>query len=121
MTDCRISRSLVTEGCIINGASIANSIIGLRTILGKGCKVTRTVVMGADYYEDPDNAGRVKVGIGDNSVIDRAIVDKNARIGRNVVVKNAKNIKNFDGDNFFIRDGIVIIPKNATLKDGTVI
>ncbi len=121
IVSCRVSHSLVTEGCIINGAQIEDSMIGLRTIMGKGCKVTRTVVMGADYYEDPDNVGPIKIGIGDNSNIDRAIVDKNARIGRNVVIKNLKNVKNFDGGNYFIRDGIVIIPKNAVLKDGTTI
>jgi len=121
VTNCRISRSLVTEGCIINDARIENSIIGLRSILGKGCRVTRTVMMGADYYEGADNGEAIRVGVGDNSIIDRAIVDKNARIGKNVVIKNIKNVKNFDGRNFFIRDGIVIIPKNAVLKDGTTI
>lgn len=121
IANCKISHSLVTEGCVIHDAHIESSMIGLRTIMGKGCKVTRTVVMGADYYEDPVNAGRIKIGIGDNSSIDRAIVDKNARIGKNVVIKNAKNVKNFDSENYFIRDGIVIIPKNTILKDGTII
>ena len=121
IASCKISRSIVTEGCIIGDARIDRSIIGLRSVMGKGCKVTRTVVMGADYYEDPYSDASIKIGIGDNSVIDRAIVDKNARIGRNVVIRNSRNVKNFDGENYFIRDGIVIIPKNTALKDGTTI
>ena len=119
--NCRVSHSLVTEGCIINDAEIVNSIVGLRTIIGKGCKISRTVIMGADYYEDTENAAPIKIGIGDGSFIERAIVDKNARIGKGVVIRNPKFIKNFDGGNYFIRDGIVIIPKNTTIKDGTKI
>ena len=61
------------------------------------------------------------MGIGDGTVIENAIVDKNARIGKNVVIKNLNNLKNYDGDCYFIRDGIVVIPKNATIKDGTKI
>jgi len=119
--NCRVSHSLVTEGCIINDAEIVNSIVGLRTIIGKGCRISRTVIMGADYYEDTENAAPIKIGIGDGSFIERAIVDKNARIGKGVVIRNPKFIKNFDGGNYFIRDGIVIIPKNTTIKDGAKI
>ncbi len=117
----KIERSLVAEGSIISDAEIKKSIVGLRSIIGKDCKISRTVMMGADYYEDPNSAEPVKIGIGDGSEIYKAIVDKNARIGRNVRIRNEKNIKNFDGDNFFIRDGIVIIPKNAVIKNGSKI
>ena len=117
----RISHSLIAEGSIINDAEIRNSVVGLRTILGKKCKITRTVLMGADYYEDSNKAEAVRIGIGDGSVIDRTIIDKNARIGKNVIIKNLKNIKNFDGKSYFIRDGIVIIPKKAVIKDGAII
>jgi len=118
---CRIESSLITEGCAIGDAEIKHSSVGLRSIIGKGCRISRTVMMGADYYEDPKYAGKIKVGIGDGSVIERAIVDKNARIGRNVVIKNLRGVKNFDGENYYIRDGIVIITKNAVIKDGTKI
>jgi len=118
---CKISHSLVTEGCVINDANIDSSVIGLRTIVGKGAKINRTIVMGADYYEDPASDASIKIGIGDNSSIDRAIIDKNARIGKNVIIRNVKNVKNLDGENYFIRDGIVIIPKNSVVKDGTTI
>lgn len=116
---CSLEKSLVAEGSIITGARITNSIVGLRSNVGKGCKISRTVLIGADYYEDPDSNEDIKIGIGDGTVIDKAIVDKNARIGRNVVIKNLSKHKNFDGDNYYIRDGIVIIPKNAKIKDGT--
>ncbi len=119
ITRCKVEKSLIADGCIINDAYIKNSIIGLRSILGKDCKVTRSVIMGADYYENPRSAGSPKIGIGDGSEIDRTIVDKNARIGKNVIIKNIKMLKNFDGENYFIRDGIVIIPKNAFIKPGT--
>ncbi|MBN1527308.1 MAG: glucose-1-phosphate adenylyltransferase [Candidatus Omnitrophica bacterium] len=116
---CKIRRAIIAEGSVIENAQITDSVIGLRTTIGKGCKIARTVVMGADYYEDAKSTAAVKTGIGDNSVIEKAIVDKNARIGRNVVIRNAKGLRQFDGDGYFIRDGIVIVPKNAVIKDGT--
>ena len=118
---CKVGRSLIAEGSIIADAEIEDSIVGLRSIVGKGCKISKAVLMGADYYEKTDSAAPVKVGIGDGSEICKAIVDKNARIGRNVVIRNFKGLKNHDGENYFIRDGIVIIPKNATIKSGTKI
>ena len=95
--------------------------MGLRTIIGKGCKISKTVIMGADYYEESQDKGPVKIGIGDGTVIENAIVDKNARIGKNVTIKNINDLKNADEGNYFIRDGIVVIPKNAVIKDGTKI
>ena len=121
ISSCKIEKSLIAEGSIIAEAKITNSIVGLRAIVGKSCRISRTVLMGADFYESPESVESIKVGIGDGTVIDKAIVDKNARIGRNVVIKNKAKLKNFDGDNYFIRDGIVIIPKNARIKDGTQI
>jgi glucose-1-phosphate adenylyltransferase len=118
---CQIKRSLITEGSIIADADIEDSIIGLRSIIDRGCRISRTVVMGADYYEGPRNAESIKIGIGDGAVIDKAIIDKNARIGRNVIIRNLKRVKDFDGGNYFIRDGIVIIPKNAQIRSGTKI
>lgn len=116
---CKLERSLIAEGSIITDASISNSIVGLRSVVGKNCKISRTVLIGADSYEEPNSNEPIKIGVGDNSVIDRAIVDKNARIGRNVVIRNIDKLKNFDGENYFIRDGIVVIPKNAIIKNGT--
>lgn len=121
IANCRIEESLITEGCMINDAEIKRSTIGLRSMVGKGCKITKSVIMGADYYEDPHSKEAVKIGIGDGSVVENAIVDKNARIGKNVVIKNLKNLKNMDDSSYYIRDGIVVIPKNTVIKDGTKI
>jgi len=119
--NCRVEQSLITEGCVINDAEIRHATVGLRSIIGKGCKITKTVIMGADYYEDPYSKEHVKIGIADGSVIENAIIDKNARIGKNVVIKNLNNLNNLDDNNYFIRDGIVVVPKNAVIKDGTKI
>ncbi len=120
MFRCKIDHSLVAEGCVINGADIDGSVVGLRSMVGKGCKITRSVLMGADYYE-PETIKGPKIGIGDGTIIDRAIIDKNARIGKRVTIKNIKNLKNHDGDNYFIRDGIVVVTKGAVIPDGAKI
>lgn len=117
----KIEHSLISEGCVIHDAEIKSSTVGLRTIIRKGCRISRAVMMGADYYEESADRGPVKIGIGDGCVIENAIIDKNARIGRNVVIKNMKGEKDLDADNYYIRDGIVIIPKKAIIKDGTKI
>lgn len=122
ISNCSIEEALITEGCIIKDAEIKNSTVGLRTIIGKGCKITRTVIMGADYYEDEvPSKESIRMGIGDGSIIENAIIDKNARIGKNVIITNLKDKKTFDGNWCYIRDGIVVIPKNAVIKDGTKI
>jgi glucose-1-phosphate adenylyltransferase len=116
---CRVKKSLIAEGSIIADAEISDSIVGLRSIVGRKCRITRAVLMGADYYDKAGSSAPVKMGIGDGSEVDKAIVDKNARIGTNVVIKNLKGLRNHDGENYFIRDGIVIIPKNAVIRNGT--
>lgn len=125
--NCRIVQSLVSEGCMITGSEIRNSIIGIRSRIGSDTSIRRTLVMGADSYETPPDvsslrsAGVPAIGIGERSVIQHAIVDKNARIGRRVRVLNERRLKHFDGPNYYIRDGIVIIPKGGVIADGTVI
>jgi glucose-1-phosphate adenylyltransferase len=116
---CSVERSLIAEGSVITDASVKDSLIGLRSIVGKRCRISRTVLMGADYYEAGQSRAAIRIGIGDGTVIDKAIVDKNARIGSNVAIKNAAGLRNHDGDNYFIRDGIVIVPKNAVIANGT--
>jgi glucose-1-phosphate adenylyltransferase len=116
-----IEHSLITEGSVMHDAEIKNSIVGLRSIIGKDCRISRAVLMGADYYEIPDSKEMPAIGIGDGTLIDKAIIDKNARIGKGVTIRNVKNLKEFNGENYFIRDGIIIIPKNAILKSGTTI
>ncbi|MCX5678103.1 MAG: glucose-1-phosphate adenylyltransferase [Candidatus Omnitrophica bacterium] len=119
ISNCKLEKSLVAEGSVITDASISHSIVGVRSIVGKNCRISRTVLIGADFYEAPGSSEPIKIGVGDGTVIDKTIVDKNARIGRNVVIRNINKLKNYDGGNYFIRDGIVVIPKNAKIKDGT--
>jgi glucose-1-phosphate adenylyltransferase len=118
ISGCKIERSLIADGCVIGNSEIKNSVIGLRTVIGKNCRIKDTFIMGADFY-DEETGGSPGVGIGDGTVIEKAIIDKNARIGKNVVIKNPKRLNNHDGDGYFIRDGITIITKEACLKNGT--
>jgi glucose-1-phosphate adenylyltransferase len=119
MENCRIQASIISEGCSIRDAKIVNSVIGIRTFVDRRAEITNSLVMGSDFY-DSDSLG-VPVGIGANSKVRDAIIDKNARIGRNVRIENSRQLRDFDGGNFYIRDGIVIIPKSAVVEDGTVI
>ncbi|CAN5762814.1 glucose-1-phosphate adenylyltransferase [soil metagenome] len=127
--DSNIDNSMVSEGCILNGVTARNSIIGLRSRIDSGAKIENSILMGADYFESIEdirhnlNRQIPHVGIGENTIIRRAIVDKNVRIGNNVQLINRDNVENKDDENscYYIRDRIVIIPKNATIHDGTII
>jgi glucose-1-phosphate adenylyltransferase len=125
--DCEIHNSIIAEGSVLKGARIANSIVGIRSPIGENVVLERTLVMGADYYEDDDylarnrEAGRPNIGIGENSIIRNAIIDKNAHIGAGVQIVNEQRVQELDGNGYYIRDGIVIVPKNGVLPDGTVI
>ena len=127
LESCRIENGIIAEGSYITDAQIQRSIIGIRSIIGPGAKVFNSVIMGADYYERPIDIerngarGMPNVGIGANSSINRAIIDKNARIGERVIIQNAEGVREGEGENFYIRDGIVVVPKDAVIKPGTVI
>ena len=121
----RIYRSLIGNGCVIqSGAIIENSVIGLRCRIGSNVTIRNSVLMGADEYELPANVSgmpspRPTLGIGDGSTIDGAIVDKNARIGRQVQITNRDRLQDLDIDEqCYIRDGIVVVAKDATVNDG---
>jgi glucose-1-phosphate adenylyltransferase len=122
-----IDHAVVTDGCIINHARIAHSIVGIRSLVGAGSELNRVILLGCDYYEsqasieESTRANRPRVGVGLNTRIDNAIIDKNARIGDNVVISPAGKPENYDHPLYFIRDGIVIIPKNGVVPHGTVI
>ncbi len=115
----QIDHAVISDGCIINRASINTSIIGLRTIVGSGTELNRVIVLGSDYYESLESveknaaAGRPRIGIGENCKIENAIIDKNARIGNNVTISPAGKSDNVDHELYFIRDGIIIIPKDG--------
>jgi len=123
----QIDHAVISDGCILNHCKIRNSIMGLRTIVGAGSELHRVVGLGCDYYESltsietNERAGRPRIGIGSNTRIENAIIDKNARIGNNVVISPAGKPENVDHALYFIRDGIVIIPKNGIVPHGTVI
>jgi len=122
-----IEHALVTDGCIINHARITNSIVGLRTVVGTGTELNRVVILGSDYYESEESVlknekeGKPRIGIGANCKIENAIIDKNARIGNNVTISPAGKAEKLDHEFYHIRDGIVVIPKNAVIPHGTVI
>jgi glucose-1-phosphate adenylyltransferase len=125
--DCKIHTSVISEGCLIREAVIDSSIIGIRTRIKERSVIRRSVLMGADYYESEADqeedvrAGRPEMGIGQNVIIENAIIDKNARIGDWVIIRNDRNVQNEDGDCYFIRDGIVVIPKNGVVPPGKII
>ena len=123
----QIDHAMVCDGCIINPGRIKNCIIGIRSLIGSGTEMRRTVMMGADYYEtaesiaEHERAGLPRMGIGTNCKIENTIIDKNARIGNNCVISPAGKPQNLDHDLYYIRDGIVIIPKSGIVPHGTVI
>jgi glucose-1-phosphate adenylyltransferase len=116
-----LRQAIVADGCIISDAHIERSVIGVRSVIQTGATIRNSIVMGADYYEtDPSSIpqGVPPIGIGRNCVIDRAIIDKNARIADGVVITPEGKPPDFDGGNYFIRDGIVVVPKNAVIPAG---
>jgi glucose-1-phosphate adenylyltransferase len=127
INSAQIDHALVADGCIINYASISNSIVGLRMVVGAGTELNRVISLGSDYYESQESVeqhereGKPRIGIGANCKIENAIIDKNARIGNNVKISPAGKPEKVDHELYYIRDGIVIIPKNAIIPHGTVI
>jgi len=124
---CDIRESIIAEGSILNGVKIYNSVVGIRCQIGEDAELDRVMMMGADFYEDEEDltSNRIRlipnIGIGDGCVIRKAIIDKNAHIGENVRILNEERIQNLDGPGYYIRDGIVIVPKNGVIATGTVI
>jgi glucose-1-phosphate adenylyltransferase len=129
MLDCTITESMIGEGCILKECRIHHSVLGIRTRVEKDCVIEDSLLMGSDFYEpfaerqsNLEN-GHVSVGIGAGSTIRRAIVDKNACIGHNVQIVNKDRVEEADREKegFYIRNGIVVVLKNATIADGTII
>ena len=112
----------LSDGCYIGKAEITRSVIGLRSHIQDGSIIKNTYLMGADYYEEKNSpVNDIPIGIGENSKIDCAIIDKNARIGSNVIISPFPPGTEVDQNNWSIRDGIVVIPKNVIIPDGTII
>ena len=120
----RLDRAVISDGCVINDAVIEHSLIGLRSRIQAGSVIRDSLIMGQDYYETAERGrppGAPLIGIGHGAVIERTIVDKNARIGDGVRITPDGKPAHFDGPNFYVRDGLVVIPKNAIVPDGSVI
>lgn len=114
-----LRQAIISDGCIISDAHLERSVIGIRSIIQSGATIRNSIIMGADYFElDQSTAGEPPIGIGRNCVIDRAIIDKNARIADGVVITPEGKPQNLDAENYFIRDGIVVVPKNVVIPAG---
>jgi glucose-1-phosphate adenylyltransferase len=116
-----LESSILAEGCYIDRCEILNSVVGIRTRISQGAQITNSVLLGADFYEEETSASAIPLGIGRNVVLDRVIVDKNARVGDGVRLVNASGIPHADGDGYYIRNGIIIVPKGGTVADGAVV
>jgi glucose-1-phosphate adenylyltransferase len=124
---CRIEQVIVAEGCRLYEANVERCVIGLRSLVRPGARMRDTVMMGADFYQTQEQlaedrrVGRPHVGIGQNTSIERAIIDKNARIGKRVVIRSHEGEADHHEELYSVRDGIVVIPKNTIIRDGTTI
>jgi glucose-1-phosphate adenylyltransferase len=125
--NCNLRQCVISDGAFLSGSDVGHSIIGIRSRIGYGTTITNSYIMGADFYETieeiEENARNniPNIGIGNHTRITNAIIDKNARIGENVAIENSQDLTDFDGENFYVRDKIVVIPKGAIIRDGTTI
>jgi glucose-1-phosphate adenylyltransferase len=116
---CHIDEALIGEGAYLDSCEIQQSVVGIRSSVQRGARVTRSILLGADYYED--QMSELPLGVGRDAVLDRVIVDKNARIGEGARLVNERNIVDVDGDGYYIRSGIIIVPKGGVVKPGTIV
>jgi glucose-1-phosphate adenylyltransferase len=123
--DATVRHSIIAEGCYLDRCTLEDSIIGIRTNIQHGTTIRRSVLLGADFYEAddaaPPRAGRPRLGIGRDVLLDRVIVDKNARIGDEARLVNEQAIEEADGDGYYIRSGVIIVPKDGVIRPGTVV
>ena len=117
--DSSFDEALIADGAYLDSCEIRQSVVGIRTAVRKGAKITRSILLGADFYDEAESD--LPVGIGRNAVLDRVIVDKNARIGEGARLVNERNIDAADGDGYYIRNGIIVVPKDGTIRPGTVV
>ncbi|KAM7258506.1 hypothetical protein ACFE04_014247 [Oxalis oulophora] len=126
---CKIVEAIISHGCFLHECSIEHSIVGVRSRLETGVELKDTMMMGADYYQTESEIasmlaeGKVPIGVGRDTKITNCIIDKNAKIGKDVIIANTDNVEEAErpSEGFFIRSGITVVLKNATIKDGTVI
>ena len=129
LLDCQVTESIIGDGSILKTCRVSHSVIGLRQRIQENCVIEDALLMGADFYEPLSESsrhltrGKIPIGIGEGSIVRKAIIDKNARIGRNVQIVNKEGIEESEREDlgFYIRSGIVVILKNAVIPDGMVI
>ncbi len=123
LSDTRIRDVIVTEGCYLDRCTIEETVVGIRMLVRQGATVRRSVLLGADFYESDSDTralrGKPPLGIGRDVVLDRVIVDKNARIGDGARLVNDAGVKEADGDGYYIRDGVIVVPKDGVILPGT--
>lgn len=123
----KLNKVVIADGCIIHAEEITRSVIGIRTRIGSGSRVSNCYVMGSDYYQTIDEInGLVKShkplsGIGENCNINNAILDKNCFVGNNVTINGGPHLEPAEHEKYTIKDGIIVIKKDAVIEDGTVI
>jgi len=125
LASCQVRDAIVAEGCLLDRCTIESSVIGIRTNVASGAEIRRSVLLGADFYEADDEAPALnegpRLGIGRDVVLDRVIVDKNARIGDGARLVNEGAVQHADGDGFYIRNGIIVVPKDGVIQPGTAV
>jgi len=121
LTDCHVKDSIISEGCFLDRCQISDSVVGIRAAIGRGSQIRRSVVIGSDFYEGTPEPGTPALGIGHDVVLDRVVIDKNARIGNGVRLVNEAGIEHADGDGYYIRSGIIVVPKGGIIPDGTIV
>lgn len=119
MHNCQVDEAIVAEGCYLDSCEVRESVVGIRTSIHAGAMITRSVLLGADAYDERQTD--LPLGVGKGAVLDRVIMDKNARIGEGARLVNERGLQDVDGDGYFIRNGIIIVPKGAVVKPGTVV
>uniref|UniRef100_A0A7N0V4P6 Glucose-1-phosphate adenylyltransferase n=1 Tax=Kalanchoe fedtschenkoi TaxID=63787 RepID=A0A7N0V4P6_KALFE len=126
---CKIVDAIISHGCFLHECSVKHSVVGVRSRLEYGAELQDTLMMGADFYQTESEVasllaeGKVPIGVGRNTKIRNCIIDKNAKIGKDVVIANADGVEEAErpSEGFYIRSGITVVLKNATIKDGTII
>jgi glucose-1-phosphate adenylyltransferase len=127
--DCKVKDSIIGEGCLLNKSTVTNSVVGIRMHIDADCTIEDTLLMGCDFYQPQEEresdlaTNKVPMGIGENTIIRHAIIDKNARIGKNVQIINKDRVQdvNREEQGYCICNGIVVVVKNAVIPDNTII
>jgi glucose-1-phosphate adenylyltransferase len=125
LIDCTVRNAIIADGCSLSRCHVEDSTVGIRTFVRDGSTIRRSVLLGADFYDSEDLApprgNAPRLGIGCNVVLDKVIVDKNARVGDDARLVNEAGVQEADGDGYYIRSGVIVVPKDGVIKPGTVV